>query len=509
MRLPLLGGSYVGRSIIANAQRCINYFPETNPKDSPVPVTYYQRPGLVPIARDATNVAPVRGIWRASNGNAYCVIGDGAYSLGAPPGWALTRLGSITVGRTNPCSFVDNGLGGSAEGLLVDGSSNGWIINISTNVFSQVVDPSGAFQGADKVDFIDSFVLFNVPGTYSWGSTHTNGLTFDPLYQANKTDWPDPLRSIAVNRHEILLIGDVKSEIWYDAGNPLFPFAELPGAFIEHGTASAYSVATSDISTFWLGQDLQGSGVVWRFRGYQTSRISNHALEVAIRRMRQSVGIGDAIAYTYQQDGHYFYVLSFPAGDQTWVFDESTNEWHQRAWTDADGVLHRDRTNCHAFIYGYNVVGDWENGQLYSMDLEAYSDTDADGTETPITCLRTFPHITKTIDPKTAQPLDWDGKRIRYTRFQLDLEPGMAPGPSLGDSPPLITLRYSDDRGRTWVASVLQSSGHPGEYLAAPTWQGLGVARNRVFEISHSLNGPAALNGAFIEGLEAEGARQT
>ncbi len=48
-RLPLLGGAYTARSVIANAQKCINLYPEKNQSDSPVPLTHYQRPGFDPI----------------------------------------------------------------------------------------------------------------------------------------------------------------------------------------------------------------------------------------------------------------------------------------------------------------------------------------------------------------------------------------------------------------------------------------------------------------------------
>lgn len=488
MRIPLIGGAYQSRSVIANAQRCINYFPETNPKDSPVPVTHYQRPGLRPLVVPGTP-APARGIWRASNGNGYCVIGANVYAIS--PTWGLTLLGAISSGRRNPCSFVDNGI----DGVLVDGSPKGWTIHLADNAFAEISDPTGLFVGADRVDYIDTFILFNFPGTKNFGSTLSNVIEFDALYIAGKTNWPDNIQGLIVSRHEIILIGELKSEIWYDAGNPLFPFAELPGAYIEHGTVAKYSIASYDISSFWLGQDLQGQGVVWRHRGYQTLRISNHALEVQLRQIAAESTIADAIGYTYQQDGHYFYVLSLPSGDQTWVFDDSTGEWHQRAWQDPRGMLHRDRTNCHAFINGTNVVGDWENGTLYALDPAIYSDT-VDGVLAPITCIRTFPHITKAELPG-GQPTEWDGKRISYHQFLLDMECGNGPS-QLDDLPAQVSLRWSDDRGRSWGNAVLQSSGRPGEFTTSPSWRGLGIARDRVFEISHSIAGSAALNGAWI-----------
>lgn len=49
--IPLTSGAYSSQSVIANAQRCVNLYPESNPKatNPPVPVTHYQRPGLVRI----------------------------------------------------------------------------------------------------------------------------------------------------------------------------------------------------------------------------------------------------------------------------------------------------------------------------------------------------------------------------------------------------------------------------------------------------------------------------
>lgn len=491
MRIPLLGGAYNSRSVIANCQKCVNWFPEVNPKDSPVPVTHYQRPGLRPLATPTT-AGLGRGIWRASNGNGYCVIGSDVFQIGT--NWALTKLGSITGGRTNLCSFVDNG----TSGLLVDGSSAGWQITLGTGAFAAIVDATGTFRGSNRVDYIDTFVIVASPGTNQFATTNSNSLAFNALAIASKTDWPDPIQAVIVNRHEVLLIGALKSEIWYDAGNSIFPLAELPGAYIEHGTCSWASVASTDISVFWLGQDLAGAGVVWRQKGYQTSRVSNHALEVAIRKMRTANTINDAIGYCYQQDGHFFYVLTFPSGDQTWVFDDSIGEWHQRAWLDNNGVVHRDRTVAHAYINNTDVAQDWENGTLYAMDLDVYSDT-VNGIERPITCIRTFPHINK-VDLDGGQTQYWDGKRVQYSQFELDLDCGNTLGGTIGDLPAQVSLRYSDDRGKTFSSDVLQSAGTPGQYLTWPQWRGIGIARDRIFEISHSINGQAALNGAFIEG---------
>lgn len=444
-----------------------------------------------------------RCLYRSSNGQRlYAVVGQNIYYI--DPSWTWHLLGQVGTNNEKPASFSDNGV----TAVVVDGSAGGWTVDLLTNAFAQIVDSTGTFQGARKVDFIDTFLLFGpVPPTDSnaFISTTSNQVQFNPLFVGGKTDYPDPLSTLIVNRHEILLLGELKSEVWYDAGNPQLPFAELPGAFIEHGTPAPYSVASTDISVFWLGQDLQGDGVVFRQRGYETTRISNHALEVALRRIKTSGGdLSDCVAYTYQQDGHYFYVMNFPSGDQTWAFDDAVGEpllaWHQRSWADADGVLHRDRVQCYAFAYGRNLGLDWETGRLYELDLEYHSDDSPAGLN-PVQYVRTFPHLAAGMD-ENGRAIPAEGRMVQYHGFMLDIESGTIPldesvNPAL---PPEVTCRYSDDRGRTFSGSVLLGLGAEGQFLTWPTLKGpLGQARDRIWEVQWIGEGATALNGAWVD----------
>jgi hypothetical protein len=497
-RLQLFGGTAVARSVIANNQRCVNYYPETNPDDAPSKVTLYQRPGLWRVAQGPN--APVRALYRASNGNGYCVIGQNVYLIA--PDWTLVLLGALDAARTNPCSMIDNGV----DIMLVDGSTSGYTINMASNAFAKIVDPSGIFTGATNLAVIDGFILWNVLNSPTFGSTLDNTITFDPLYTAAKNNYPDLLAGLTVVRRQIILLGTLTGEMWFDAGNPLFPFAELPGSAIQHGCAAPYSIATADIACYWLSQDLQGHGYVLRVKGYETTKISTRQIT---REIQSYPRIDDAIGYTYQMDDHLFYVLHFPSGDATWVWDESEGQWHQEAWTDAGGVLHRHRANCYAFINGVNCVGDWENGALYQMKLaKVGSMADADnavyldnvgGVAGPISFIRGFPHFLQAANDMGMQ-VPSDGDRIRMNQFSLDIECGMGPAAAAdGPPPPEVGLRYSYDRGRTVSQTMMQSTGYAGEYLTVPQWQPLGIARDFWFEIVHSISTPAALQGAWVD----------
>ena len=122
-RLGFIGGAYSARSVIAGAQRCINYYPEINPKDSTFPLTLYQRPGLRWLAA-APNGGPWRNLYQASNGLAFGVAGSWCYRI--YPDWSMVALGQVNVARSNICSMIDNG----TDVLLVDGSVNGWTFQV-------------------------------------------------------------------------------------------------------------------------------------------------------------------------------------------------------------------------------------------------------------------------------------------------------------------------------------------------------------------------------------------
>src|SRR5581483_6112799 len=158
IRVQLTGGAYQAHAIAAAAQRCLNLYSEPIPEaqGEPARAAHYPTPGL----RLLTTLPdyPVRGIREATTGGIYAVAGSTVYSLDA--NWNATALGGINGGAT-PVSMMDNG----NDLLIVDGSSSGWDITLATNTLAPIDDPTGLFVGADRIDFLDTFFLFNKPGT--------------------------------------------------------------------------------------------------------------------------------------------------------------------------------------------------------------------------------------------------------------------------------------------------------------------------------------------------------
>jgi hypothetical protein len=260
--------------------------------------------------------------------------------------------------------MADNGVQ-----LFVACNPDAFIYNANTGVFAQVTDPD--FPGAVSVGYLDSYFVFNEPNSQRvWVTSLLDGLSVDPLDFASAEGNPDDIVSLIVDHREVWLFGNNTIEVWYNAGVADFPLARIEGAFMETGCLAPYSVAKLDNSVFWLGSDARGNGIVYRNQGYNGQRISTHAVEWQI----QQYGVlSDAVGYSYQQDGHSFYVLTFPTANATWVFDVSTGAWHERAaW---DGVeFRRHRSNCQANFAGKVIVGDWETGILYEVDPDVHTD---------------------------------------------------------------------------------------------------------------------------------------
>ena len=480
MKIPLTNGAYEARSIIADAQKCVNLYMEKNPEDSPFPFTLYPTPALEYLTTTPV-VGAVRALYTASNGNFYAVVGANVYTVSTAYVWTL--LGTLTT-STGFVSIKDNTL----ACVIVDGTVNARVIKLSDNTFGNMSGTN--FFATDKVDYLDTYLIFNRKGTNQFFFTFSNatyamltgGTGFDPLDIAGKNGGNDNLVAAAVMHREIWLIGQDTSEVWFNAGAADFAFQAMPGAFVEHGCQAVGSIARYDLALYWLGQDVAGNSIVFEGAQYRVKRISTHPIE---REIATYSNKADAIGFTYLQEGHIFYVLTFPTDNVTWVYDVSYSQWHKRAWSDTDGNLNRWRSNCFAAFNGQLIVGDFENGNLYNLNLDLYLD-DGD----PIVRIRSFPHIAKEND------------RIVHKNLIAAMEVGDEMDTSTDDQF-YVSLRWSDDAGRSYGEAVLQTLGATGDYLTSMQWNRLGLARDRVYEISWSAPMKTALQGVYLEVIKA------
>jgi len=526
MKTPILGSAYVARSINAADNRMVNMFPEVIPEGGKEAGFLNRAPGLNFLQTVGTG--PIRALWaHQTNGSDFFVVSGNEFykltGLNAMP----TLLG--TVSGTGPVSIADNG-----TQIFLACNPDGFIYNEATNVFAQITDPD--FAGAVTVAYLDGYFVFNQPNSQIiWVSQLLDGTSVDPLDFASAEGSPDGVVGLIADHRELWVFGTDSVEVWYNAGAVDFPLQRIQGAFNEIGCVSAYTIAKMDNGLFWLGTDARGQGIVYRANGYTGVRISTHAVEYAIA---QYGNISDAIAYTYQQEGHAFYVLTFPSGNATWVYDVATQAWHERAGFE-NGEFMRHRSNCQCNFGGNIIVGDFANGNIYTFDLDVYADNGdiqkwlrswralPTGTNN---LKRTAQHSLQ-LDCETGVGLNlypgYDSENIdtesglnliaEYVETYLATQSGDTLTTEAGDGfepigqfdvpdvningyelvttaypaapgyNPEVMLRWSDDGGHTWSNEHWSSVGKIGAYGHRTFWRRLGMTmklRDRVYELS-------------------------
>ena len=470
MKTPIIGSAYVTRSVNAADNRMINMYPEIIPEGGKDPAYLMRTPGLRKLA--TIGAGPVRGMWQF-NGLAFVVSGNKLYQLSST--WVATERGTLLT-SSGPVSMSDNGV----QLMIVD-NPNAYVYNTTTSSFVRVTDPD--FQGAVTVGYLDGYFVYNQPNSQLlWVTALFDGTNIDPLEFVSAEGSPDNLVALLVDHREVWLFGQNSVEVWYNAGLTDFPLQRIQGAFNEIGCAAAYSLARLDNGIFWLGSDARGNGIVYRSNGYTGQRISTHAVEWQIQ---QYGDVSDAIGYTYQQDGHPFYVLTFPSADKTWVYDVATQGWHERAgWSNGDFTRHR--SNCQMNFASEIVVGDYQNGNIYAFDMETY----ADDTE-----------VQKWLRSWRALPTGQNNlKRTTQHAMQLDCETGVGLNTGQGSNPQAM-LRWSDDGGHTWSNEHWASMGSIGNYQRRVFWRRLGMTlklRDRVYEVSGTDPVKIAIMGAEL-----------
>lgn len=354
------------------------------------------------------------------------------------------------------------------------------LVTLHIPVFGQITDPG--FLGAQRVAFIEGWLILNQPGTRTFYTTGPTPYTmlFPGAFFALKDSSTDNLITLYENNRELWLIGERTSEVWFNAGGVNFAFQRLPGVGPQIGCAAVNSITRAGAQLAWLAKNEQGENVVVCTNQYSWSRISTHAIEHAIS---QYPVVSDAIGYAYIEEGHMFYMLIFPTADVTWCYDFVSNTWAKRLSFDpVAGIYHRHRSNCYMDFGDVRIIGDYQTGQLHQMSRQFYTDAGQ-----PLRALRRTPHIWQ------AQ----NRERVFFSQLQIEFTPGVGLQTGQGEQPQVM-LRWSDDGAFTWSNEHWTSIGAAGETKNRAMWRQLGRARDRVWEAVISDPVPRDIIGATL-----------
>ena len=467
-----ISGTYQSWSANVDAERAINLYPEVvESAGGKSRVVLYGTPGLATFCTLPTS--PVRALW-AGEQRLFAVGGSKLYEISS--GGTATSLGDVGDDADHtPATIWSN-----SGQLFIVSAGYGWVATGTAVVPAPVPPaddiapgtPAGTEQTASTGCFLDGYFIAAKPDTKRfYFSDALDGTTWDPLEFSTKESYPDNIAALFPDHEELWIFGTHDTtEVWRNEGDAdaAGGFRRDPGAMMHVGLAAPWSVVSLAQGLHFLGGDNKGTIIAYRAQGFQPVRVSNHAVEQIWSRYET---VEDAYGYAYIHEGHSFWVLNFQTANATWVYDQTTQMWHERAYWNGSG-FDRHRGRCHAYVFGKHFVGDHANGKVYEMSHGFYDDAG-----TPLRRVRQAPAIAN------------EQQRVFHHSLQVDLE--------ITGSDPDVSLDWSDDDTDTWSA-VRTRAPSKANKTGRVIFNRLGSSRDRIYRVTISDPVKVAILDAYL-----------
>lgn len=451
--IPFVVASSSGRSMKNNASELVNMYVHLDSPGGKSKSLLLQTPGSELISTFDNNIM---GFYRFKN-VLYVVTTRKLYSVVEEDG-AFTKNELASLSLSGKVSFADNGI----EMVFVGG--NGYAYNpdpdededgVLEEAFKDMSVEPGWYK-SNSVTYMDGYFIFSRTDTGQFFISDIYSSTLDPINWATGESAPDDTVAVKVVNRQLWVIGEKSSEVWYDSGDPLFPFTRIPGAALDIGALNYKTLAKALDVLMFVGYDRR----VYVSNGYSLQPISTQAIEYHIQGTNEELMWG----FAFHERGRWFYALTID-DDKTYVYDLQTTLWHTRESDDIgkwgiSGVYNAFESNT---VFGY------EGKELFLLSEDIY-------TESGVGISREL----------ISLPISHDVNRIRIDSLELDMEVS-------GEVPAEFTLQLSSDGGRSWSTKTKATTGPAGQALARVVWSRLGQHRNVVAKIVTSSPTPITI----------------
>lgn len=477
MQIPFIGQTYNGRSKNIAADRSINFYPEIGPDDSKSPFALIGTPGTQLFCNIGDE--PIRGM-AVFNDTMFVVMGASLYSVDRFGAYTYINQLSTTNGRV---SMSNNGLSASGVGgdqlCIVDGV-NTYIYNVISGAWTVLVNASS------MVTYIDTYFVHALANSMAYQVSNIyDGTDLPSLAKAAVSATPDPIKAVMNLNNQLWFIKERSSEVHYNTKTSVSlgsPFSRISGAVFSYGTIAPWSVAIGADSILFLAYQRNNDSSefvgVARSKGSTIDIISPAAINYYINSFPYKE---DAFAYCYSEDGHTFYVLTFPSSSATLVFDLTTEMWHERSTYNGTSAVRRHIGNCYCYFQSKHYVGDYRTGKIYEMSSSFYSDNGD-----PIISRRITQH------GYDSESLDL----FTIHKLTVDIESGVG---NSDDTSPVASLSWSNDGGHNFSSEYDASIGAEGNFRQRLVWRRLGVSRDRVWSLTMAGKHKKVVLGAYAE----------
>lgn len=447
MPLNLTGGTYKHKSLPLSAQITRNFWPQKQ-QDSSTQSEYVLEsfPGLKLFGTKAggndRGMLEHLGILYKVTGTKLCTVSVGG---------THTELG--TIPGSSRC--IMEGIGSSIV-IVTDGVPYVW--NGSTLTTVNDAD----LETPNSCAHLNNQILYDGDGGRFCSSDVGDATSIDGLNYATAESNADDLIRVYVFKQLAYMLGDKTTEPWWNSGSGNPPFDRREQGIIPVGLAALHAVANNDNFMYMLADDRQ----VYRISDVSYQPITPH---VITREFASYETVSDAIGWCMNYHGQELFVLTFPTESKTWVYPEN-GEWFEWSFGAKGG---RSKANSYAYAFGKHLIGDFQNGNIYELDDNTYTDNGSPIIRTRIT------------GPLHGGLIGFPGKRMEMQSLKLLMGTGIGILSGQG-SDPEVMISFSDDGGRTYSTEMRGKVGSLGQYQYEVEWNGLGQFENRLIKVSVS-----------------------
>jgi hypothetical protein len=282
--------------------------------------------------------------------------------------------------------FIDEN---EKQEIAICDKSNIYIYNYGTGTFKKA-----------NLDFIPGYVCFqdgrfvaSATGTPTWRLSSVQDSTVWPAGVFNGASFTGTLQTkgdtvVATVRppsrgNALYIFGNIVTEIWYDVGNPLFPYQKQTSLNIDYGCLNASTIAFTDNLVVWLGSNEKSGPVIMYTTGGDANRISTDGIDFLFASLTNP---SNSYGFIFRQAGHIIYQLTFPDDNTSIIYDFTT----QKFFNVTDNKMDYHIAKRVAFFNGNYYFVSFNDANLYQFSPNIY---DLDGEVCPR--IRNTSHIRK------------------------------------------------------------------------------------------------------------------
>lgn len=338
-----------------------------------------------------------RGIYSSAKQNKmYAVIDSAIYKFNTDLTYLIV---GHTVTFTGDVFITENNAG---QVLFSDGLNLYVYDSTAPAATAFTILPSGTIGPPTDLGFTPGYVTFQntrfiSPDTKSslWRlSDFNNGRTVanwpaDSQHEGALQTKPDT--AVATLRfpgrgNMLLVFGHTVTEIWNDVGAQLFPYQRNQSVNLDYGCLNPATIAESENIVCWLASNEKSGPTIMYTNGGDLKHISTDGIDFQLANIKNPT---NSYGFMFKQDGHLFYVISFPEDNLSYAYDFNT----QMFFTVSDENMNAYIAKRVAFFNDQYYFVSIIDGNLYQMSSNFYTYDYGNGNIHEIPRIRITPSI--------------------------------------------------------------------------------------------------------------------